>query len=126
MEFHKYHALGNDYLVMNPAEVGRELTDAEVVRICHRHFGIGSDGILWGPMEPAGGEKPFALRIYNPDGSIAEKSGNGLRIYSRYLWDHGFVGGGAVPDFYGWWGSDESRARRWTDGDGGYGSGDFR
>lgn len=93
MQFHKYHALGNDYLVMNPAEIGRELTHEEVVRICHRHFGIGSDGILWGPMEGGGGERPFALRIYNPDGSLAEKSGNGLRIYSRYLWDHGFVGG---------------------------------
>lgn len=99
MEFHKYHALGNDYLVMNPAEVGRELTEAEVVRICHRHYGIGSDGILWGPMSPGGGDKPFALRIYNPDGSIAEKSGNGLRIYSRYLWDHGFVGEEAFQIF---------------------------
>ena len=91
LHFYKYHALGNDYLVLNPAEVGRELTEEEVVLICHRNYGAGSDGILWGPMEPGDGERPFGLRIYNPDGSVAEKSGNGLRIYSRYLWDHGFV-----------------------------------
>jgi len=92
MKFYKYHALGNDYLVMNPAEIGRDLTTEEVIRICHRNFGVGSDGILWGPTVDDLAEKPFALKIYNPDGSIAEKSGNGLRIYSRYLWDHGYVG----------------------------------
>ena len=53
--------------------------------VCHRNFGVGSDGILWGPLPSAQGD--FGLRIFNPDGSEAEKSGNGLRIFSRYLWD---------------------------------------
>ena len=51
--------------------------------ICHRNFGVGSDGILWGPLPSARSE--FGLRIFNPDGSEAEKSGNGLRIFARYL-----------------------------------------
>ncbi|PYI85073.1 MAG: diaminopimelate epimerase [Verrucomicrobia bacterium] len=60
--------------------------------ICHRNFGVGSDGILLGPLpSPNSG---FALRIFNPDGSEAEKSGNGLRIFSRYLWDQKAVGTG--------------------------------
>ena len=89
MKFYKYHGLGNDYIVMNPAEIGRDLTTEKIKRICHRNYGIGSDGILWGPMESP--MAPFRLRIFNPDGSEAEKSGNGLRIFSRYLYDHGFV-----------------------------------
>lgn len=89
MKFYKYHGLGNDYLVMNPAEIGRELTTDEIKLICHRNYGIGSDGILWGPMPSE--KAPFKLHIFNPDGSEAEKSGNGLRIFSKYLFDHGFV-----------------------------------
>ena len=90
MKFSKYHALGNDYLVMDPADLPAPLTVEQVRVICHRHFGIGSDGILLGPL-PADGAQ-CALRIYNPDGSEAEKSGNGLRIFSRYLWDRKLVG----------------------------------
>jgi len=89
VKFYKYHGLGNDYLVMNPAEVRRELTPQEIKLICHRNFGIGSDGILWGPLPSITAD--FKLRIFNPDASEAEKSGNGLRIFSRYLYDHGFV-----------------------------------
>jgi diaminopimelate epimerase len=96
VRFVKYHALGNDYLVIDPSGGLRELAPAEVVRVCHRNFGVGSDGVLWGPMGPGEGGRPFALRIYNPDGSIAEKSGNGLRIFSRYLWDQRLVRAG-VP-----------------------------
>ncbi|MFM2295617.1 MAG: hypothetical protein RLZZ350_2030 [Verrucomicrobiota bacterium] len=90
MKFWKYHALGNDYLVMDPADLPRPLTKTEVITICHRNFGIGSDGILLGPLPST--KAPFALKIYNPDGSEAEKSGNGLRIFSRYLWDRKLVG----------------------------------
>lgn len=85
MKFHKYHALGNDYIVLNPEDVTYELTKEQICRICHRNYGIGSDGILYGPLKTK--EADFALRIFNPDGSEAEKSGNGLRIFSRYLWD---------------------------------------
>jgi diaminopimelate epimerase len=87
--FFKYHALGNDYLVLNPSELVGGLDAFRVRRICHRNFGVGSDGILLGPLETKEGD--FGLRIFNPDGSEAEKSGNGLRIFSRYLWDQGLV-----------------------------------
>ncbi len=89
MRFTKYHALGNDYLVMDPRNAGPLPAPAQIRRICHRNFGIGSDGILWGPLPST--RAPFALRIFNPDASEAEKSGNGIRIFSRYLYDCGLV-----------------------------------
>lgn len=89
MQFLKYHALGNDYLVLNPAQVIDELTPAQIRLLCHRNYGVGSDGVLLGPLETS--ECDFALRFFNPDGSEFEKSGNGLRIFSRYLWDVGLV-----------------------------------
>jgi diaminopimelate epimerase len=89
MKFYKYHGLGNDYIVIDPADGIHQLTAAEIVRICHRNYGIGSDGILLGPL-PAD-TAAAAVRIFNPDGSEAEKSGNGLRIFARYLWDKGLV-----------------------------------
>lgn len=87
MRFHKYHALGNDYIVLDPADFPTwKAPGRETIRvICHRNFGVGSDGILWGPIPTS--KADFGLRIFNPDGSEAEKSGNGLRIFSRYLWD---------------------------------------
>jgi diaminopimelate epimerase len=90
MHFFKYHALGNDYIVLDPEDVGDEPTTAQIRLLCHRNYGIGSDGILFGPLETP--KNDFAVRIFNPDGSEAEKSGNGLRIFSRYLWDKGLVG----------------------------------
>ncbi len=90
MRFSKYHGLGNDYLVVEPETVGRDLTRDEIRLVCHRHYGPGSDGILWGPLPAAGGD--FAVRIFNPDGSEAEKSGNGLRIFGRHLFERGLVG----------------------------------
>jgi len=90
MKFWKYHALGNDYLILDPKDLPAPLTTAQVKTICHRNFGVGSDGILLGPLPSK--KAPFALRIFNPDGSEAEKSGNGLRIFSRYLWDRKLVG----------------------------------
>ena len=89
MKFWKYHALGNDYIVMDPRDLPAPLTTEQVKTICHRNFGVGSDGILLGPL-PSTTAK-CALKIYNPDGSLAEKSGNGVRIFSRYLWDTKFV-----------------------------------
>lgn len=89
IKFYKYHALGNDYIVMSPEEIKQSLTSRQIKQICHRNYGIGSDGILFGPLETK--KSVFALKIYNPDGSVAEKSGNGLRIFSRYLWDKGLV-----------------------------------
>ncbi|MBW4610872.1 MAG: diaminopimelate epimerase [Hassallia sp. WJT32-NPBG1] len=90
MKYSKYHALGNDYLVIAFEDLDFELTPEKVERICHRNFGIGSDGILFASLPSK--DSRFALRIFNPDGSEAEKSGNGLRIFSRYLWDKNLVG----------------------------------
>jgi diaminopimelate epimerase len=90
LEFAKYHALGNDYLVMDAAAFGPGEAQALAPRICHRNYGVGSDGILLGA--PAQGSAEFELRIINPDGSEAEKSGNGLRIFARYLYDTGRAG----------------------------------
>lgn len=89
MKYSKYHALGNDYLVIAPEDLEIELTKENIERICHRNFGVGSDGILLGPNPSQ--DSDFGLRIFNPDGSEAEKSGNGLRIFSRYLWDRQLV-----------------------------------
>ncbi|MFP6844139.1 MAG: diaminopimelate epimerase [Thalassolituus sp.] len=89
MKFSKYHALGNDYIVIDPKDLNENLSDAHIKAICDRHFGIGSDGILFGPEKSDNCD--FALRIFNPDSSEAEKSGNGLRIFSRYLWDQSLV-----------------------------------
>lgn len=89
MRFSKYHALGNDYLVLSPDEAKDTLTPARIRLICDRHYGVGSDGILLGPLKVP--ECDFGLRLSNPDGSEFEKSGNGLRIFSRYLWDRGQV-----------------------------------
>jgi len=89
MKFHRYHALGNDYLVVRASSLTVPLTAEVARRICHRNFGIGSDGILL--HEDGEKSEVFRLRIINPDGSEAEKSGNGLRIFARYLWDHGLV-----------------------------------
>ncbi|MGH7958925.1 MAG: diaminopimelate epimerase [Opitutaceae bacterium] len=88
MRFYKYHALGNDYIVLDPADFPSwkpAPTVGQIRVICHRNFGVGSDGILWGPLPSKQSE--FGLRIFNPDGSEAEKSGNGLRIFARFLWD---------------------------------------
>ncbi|WDE07851.1 diaminopimelate epimerase [Thalassomonas viridans] len=89
MRFSKYHALGNDYIVINPKDLNAGLSETEIKTICDRHYGVGSDGILYGPE--ASDSCDFALKIFNPDASEAEKSGNGLRIFSRYLWDQSLV-----------------------------------
>jgi len=87
--FAKYHGLGNDYLVLDAGEWPTPPTTAQVRLICHRNYGVGSDGILLGPLPT--GTAGYGVRIFNPDGSEAEKSGNGLRIFSRWLWDTGRV-----------------------------------
>ena len=89
MHFSKYHALGNDYLVLDPKDAAELPGKDAIVRICHRNFGLGSDGILYGPLKSE--QADFGLRIMNPDGSEAEKSGNGLRIFARYLYDTGAI-----------------------------------
>ena len=89
MIFTKYHALGNDYLVLHTPTDGALPSADQIKRLCHRHQGVGGDGILLGPLTSDVAD--FRLRIFNPDASEAEKSGNGLRIFCRYLWDKKLV-----------------------------------
>src|SRR5579871_1910057 len=86
--FVKGHGLGNDYLVLREAHLPGALSASAIRRICDRNFGAGSDGILL--LVPSA-RANFGLRIFNPDGSEAEKSGNGLRIFAKFLWDHGLA-----------------------------------
>jgi diaminopimelate epimerase len=91
--FHKYQALGNDMIVLDPRHFGPAPSAAAIRLICHRHLGPGADGICYGPLLPDQAP-PWPMRFFNPDGSEAEKSGNGLRIFARYLWDAGYVSRG--------------------------------
>lgn len=84
----KYHGLGNDYLVYDPNRNETLLGERQMEALCRRNIGVGADGILYGPFFD--GEE-LRVRIFNPDGSEAEKSGNGIRIFSRYLRDAGYV-----------------------------------
>jgi diaminopimelate epimerase len=88
LAFVKGQALGNDYLVLDAAELPWRLTPDRIRALCDRRRGIGSDGVL---LAVIGGGR-FRLRIFNPDGGEAEKSGNGLRIFAAYLHDNGMVG----------------------------------
>ncbi len=84
MRFEKWQALGNDYLIVEAAALPWELTPARVRRLCDPHFGVGSDGVLL--LAPARDPAHAAeLRIFNPDGSEAQLSGNGAREAALYL-----------------------------------------
>jgi diaminopimelate epimerase len=89
----KYHVNGNDYILASLAELRRVPDAAEIRQLCDRHRGFGSDGLLLDTSAPG---ESFSLRIFNPDGSEAEKSGNGLAMFTRYLWETGRIGGEPV------------------------------
>lgn len=82
----KYHALGNDYLVVRAADLSVPFTASHARALCDRRTGPGADGVLLAERRTG------HLRIFKPDGSQAEKSGNGLRIFTRYLYDEGLIG----------------------------------
>lgn len=84
----KYHGLGNDYLVLDPHKNEIQLQERHIVRLCRRNIGVGADGILYGPLFE--GER-IMVQIFNPDGSEAERSGNGVRIFAKYLLDAGYI-----------------------------------
>jgi diaminopimelate epimerase len=84
MKFEKWTALGNDYLLVEAAALPWEPSPARIRRLCDPHFGVGSDGVLLlAPVEEP--EYVAELRIFNPDGSEAELSGNGGREAVMYL-----------------------------------------
>ena len=88
--FVKSHGLGNDYFVLNESELSFQLNEKNIQFLCDVHYGIGSDGIL---LKVPSSKADFGLKIFNPDGSEAEKSGNGLRIFAKYLFDYGHTSG---------------------------------
>ena len=90
MRFEKWQALGNDYLILEAEELPWGLSAARVRRICDPHFGLGSDGVL---LLSRSDDPAFVaeLRIFNPDGSEAELSGNGAREAILYLRRHGWT-----------------------------------
>jgi len=90
MRFEKWQALGNDYLILERERLPWELTPARVRRLCDPHFGIGSDGVLLLDRSPDP-ELVASLRIFNPDGSEAELSGNGAREAILYLRRNGWT-----------------------------------
>ncbi len=87
--FVKGQGLGNTYIVINSKELPRgTLHPEQAVKICDVNWGIGSDGVLL-HVAPWDGVSNFGVIIFNPDGSDAQKSGNGLRIFAKYLYEHG-------------------------------------
>lgn len=86
--FIKSQALGNNYIVFDYNNIDFILSSEAIKRICNVNFGIGSDGIL---LKVESKNADFGLKIYNPDGSEAEKSGNGLRIFAKFLFDYKFT-----------------------------------
>lgn len=88
MTLERYHGLGNDYLVFDPNKNELELNEKRVKILCDRNMGLGADGILEGPFIK---ESHMSVKIWNPDGSVAGKSGNGVRIFAKYLKDADYV-----------------------------------
>jgi diaminopimelate epimerase len=89
VRFEKWQALGNDYVIVEERELRFELTPGRVRAICAPHTGVGSDGVLL--IREAGGDLVAEIRIYNPDGSEAELSGNGVRQAAMYLRRNGWT-----------------------------------
>jgi diaminopimelate epimerase len=91
VRFEKWQALGNDYLIVERDALPWELTEERIRRLCEPHFGVGSDGILL-LSRPQDERHVAELRIFNPDGSEAELSGNGAREAVLYLRATGWTG----------------------------------
>lgn len=84
----KYQGLGNDYIVLDPNLNKEQLQGKKISLLCKRGHGIGADGILYGPIFT---EQGILVKIYNPDGSETAMSGNGIRIFAKYLFDQEYV-----------------------------------
>lgn len=86
--FVKSHGLGNEYIVLAEENINFELTSAAIKRLCDTNYGLGTDGVL---LKIKSDKAAIGLRIFNPDGSEAEKSGNGLRIFCKYIFDYKII-----------------------------------
>lgn len=84
----KYQGLGNDYMILDPNKNRVQLQGKKIALLCQRGSGLGADGVLYGPVEING---KMGVRIFNSDGTEAAISGNGVRIFAKYLIDHEYV-----------------------------------
>lgn len=84
----KYQGLGNDYLILDPSKNRVQLQGKKIALLCQRGFGLGADGVLYGPVELNG---KLGVHIFNADGSESAISGNGVRIFAKYLIDQQYV-----------------------------------
>jgi len=87
VRFTKMHGLGNDFVVLVPAQIGDQDWPDLARRMCDRHFGIGADGIL---LVLPSASADFRMRMFNPDGSEAEMCGNGIRCFGKFVLENGF------------------------------------
>lgn len=88
MDFVKMHGLGNDFIIIDNRNNNITNTNELAVKICDRHFGIGADGILLVEKSSSG---DIRMNIINSDGSIAEMCGNGIRCFSKYVYEKGII-----------------------------------
>jgi diaminopimelate epimerase len=89
IDFSKYEGLGNDFILIDDRDKkDPSLTPAQAEKICHRHFGVGGDGVIFA-LQPPDATYDFKMRIYNSDGSEPEMCGNGIRCMAQFLSDLG-------------------------------------
>src|SRR5215470_18361518 len=92
MRYAKGHGTGNDFIIVPDVDDQLELGAEVVRRLCDRRTGIGADGVLR-VVSRTSGPAPWFMDYRNADGSIAEMCGNGIRVFARYLLDHGLAAG---------------------------------
>lgn len=88
MKFTKMHGLGNDFVLIEDREEKLNLTPKQISHICHRHLGVGADGLIL--IQPSN-KCAVKMVFYNQDGSRAAMCGNGVRCFAKYVYDHGIV-----------------------------------
>ena len=94
LNFTKMHGLGNDFVFVDDLNKSIELSADQVAFLCDRHFGIGADGVVL--VRPSDRPECVAYMHYiNSDGTLAEMCGNGVRCFTKYLVDHGYIDAGA-------------------------------
>jgi len=88
IKFTKMHGTGNDYIYIDATETKITKPDKLAVKMCNRHYGVGSDGLI---LILKSDKADFKMRMFNPDGSEAEMCGNGIRCFGKYVYEHGLT-----------------------------------
>jgi diaminopimelate epimerase len=90
MQFHKYHGLGNNFILVDDRDGSVSKDPGWIRKVCDVNLGVGADGILY-VQEPQEEENNFRMQIFNSDGSEAEMCGNGIRCFAKYVIDYGLI-----------------------------------